>query len=117
MPVTSDRDRVRLKIGDTDSTDPLLSDDEVDVYTRAWPGNVDLAAADAAEAIAAKFSRSFNFATDGQTFNRRERVLHYMDLSSRLRKRGGAMIWPFIRRVETPAGGGAFASGNAPIET
>lgn len=90
----SPRERVRLKVGDTDTNDRLLSDGEIDVYVAAWPTNIELAAADAAEAIAAKFSRGFNFSTDGQVFNRRERVAHYMALSRELRSRGGAFEWP-----------------------
>lgn len=87
------RDQVRLKIGDTDMTDPLLSDAEIDVCLAAWPTNVDLAASVAAEAVAARFSRGYNFSTDGQVFNRRERVQHYMDLARALR-RAGYLVWP-----------------------
>jgi|GEM_PF-3482973 len=88
----TDRDLVRLKVGDTDSE--LLTNSEIDTYLAAWPGNVELAAADAAEAVAAKYSRDFNFSTDGQAFNRRERVAHYMDLAKTLRSRGGQFVWP-----------------------
>lgn len=87
------RNQVRLKVGDTDMSDPLLSDAEIDSCIAAWPSNVDLAAASAAEAIAAKFSRGFNFSTDGQVFNRRERVQHYMELSKTL-GRAGYLVWP-----------------------
>lgn len=90
----ADRDKVRLKIGDTDESDPLLYDDEIAVHLAAWPENLDLAAANAAEAIAAKFARGFTFSSDGQQFNVRERVLHYMALAETLRKRGGALAWP-----------------------
>ena len=86
-------DRVRAKIGDTDNTDYLLTDAEIQAHIADWPDNLDLAAANAAEAIAAKYARDFNFQADGQSFNRRERVLHYMDLSKSLR-RGGHLIWP-----------------------
>lgn len=89
----SARDRVRLKIGDN-QTEELLTDAEIDSYVASWPSNIDLAAADAAEAIAAKYSRGFTFSEDGQSFNRRERVVHYMDLAAALRKRGGALVWP-----------------------
>ena len=95
MPIeSSEIDLVRLKIGDTDTEDALLVDEEIEVFIEAWPGNIELAAADAADAIAAKFSRGFNFATDGQAFNRRERVEHYADLAKRLRSRGGIFVWP-----------------------
>ena len=85
---------LRLKIGDPSAVDELLSDKELILCLAAWPDNLEMAAADAAEAIAAKFSRGFNFSTDGQSFNRRERVEHYSDLAKRLRSRGGVFVWP-----------------------
>lgn len=84
--------RIRLKIGDKDGN--LLTDTDIETYVTAWPDNVEMAAADCAEAIAAKYSKDFNFSEDGQVFNRRERVAHYMALSERLRKRGGQFVWP-----------------------
>ena len=94
MPIESDLDRVRLKIGDTDTENALLVDEEIEAFIDAWPNNIEMAAADSADAIAAKFSRGFNFSTDGQSFNRRERVEHYTDLAKRLRSRGGVFVWP-----------------------
>lgn len=90
---TSDLDLVRLRCGDNDATDELLTDAEINAFIAAWPDNLNLAAANAAEAIAAKFARDFNFSADGQTFNRRERVLHYMELAEKLR-RAGFLVWP-----------------------
>lgn len=87
----SDLDRVRLRIGDTDMSDPLLSDAEIQSCLADWPNNVDLAAANAAEAIAAQYSRGFNFTTERQVFNRSERVNHYTQLAANLRKRGSAL--------------------------
>lgn len=86
-------DAIRLKIGDADPANELLDDDAILMALAAWPGNVDLAAADCAEAIAAKYARDFNFSADGQSFNRRERVLHYMELAKTLR-RAGFLLWP-----------------------
>lgn len=88
----SDLDRVRLRVGDTDMSDPLLSDQEIETLLGEWPGNLDLVAANAAEAIAAKFSRGFNFTTERQQFNRSERVNHYTQLAANLRRRGGALV-------------------------
>jgi hypothetical protein len=93
---------LRLKIGDTTEGDLILSDDDLAVFIAAWPDNLELAAADAAEAIAAKFSRGFNFSTDGQSFNRRERVEHYADLAKRLRSRGGVFVWPTPEPEDEP---------------
>ena len=98
----SDRDQVRLMIGDTDATDPLLFDDEVDQHleTRSVTENgtttynVVAAAADAAGAIAAKYAREFNFQEDDQRFDRAQRVGHYQALEKTLRHRAGGQPVP-----------------------
>lgn len=97
----SNRDRVRLTIGDTDAADPILTDDEVDDYlaqryvvdasTGGTTYNVVAAAADCAGAIAAKYAREFNFAEDGQRFDRAQRVGHYQALERTLRSRSGGV--------------------------
>lgn len=88
MAITEDADKLRLLIGDSDASNELLSDDEVDYFLAANTvdsvANVTQAAADAAWAIAAKFARGFNFSTDGQSFNRSERVAHYLALARQL---------------------------------
>lgn len=102
MPITSDRDKVRLTIGDTDSTDPILYDDEIDalleqrslVTTSGTTYNIPAAAADAAGAIAAKYARQFDFTTDGQGFQRAQRVGHYQALEATLRARAGGISAP-----------------------
>lgn len=88
------RDRVRLKVGDTDSTAYKLTNAQVDAFVAAWPTNVEMAAADAADAIAAAYADGYNFASDGQSFNRRERFQHYHALAQRLRSRAGPYAWP-----------------------
>lgn len=111
MPISTDRDRVRLLIGDTDAADPLLYDDEIAAhlayrtYVNSNGGtvvNIPAAAADAAGAIAAKFSRQFNFAEDGQRFDRAQKVGHYLALEERLRRRAGG--------VSVPIGGSAVVT-------
>lgn len=103
MTLSTDRDKVRLLIGDTDSTDPLLYDDEVDaclaqrVVVTTSGGttyNLPAAAADACGAIAAKFARDFSFGEDGQRFDRAQRVGHYMALEQTLRARQGGSSMP-----------------------
>jgi hypothetical protein len=102
MTLTTDRDKVRMLVGDTDDTDPLLYDDEVDaclgmravVTTSGTTHNVIAAAADCAGAIAAKFAREFNFAEDGQNFQRAQRVGHYQALEQSLRARQGGYSQP-----------------------
>lgn len=103
MTITSDRDKVRLLVGDSDTDDLLLSDDEVDAciaYRKIENTDGDLvtnipaAAADAAAAIAAKFARNFNFAEDGQRFDVAQRHGQYLALEQSLRARAGGVAEP-----------------------
>lgn len=55
-PASSTKDAVRFLIGDTDTNDQLLSDEEIE-YTIAVTGNVYESAHDCSYAIAASFSR------------------------------------------------------------
>ncbi len=82
-------DIVRFRIGDTDAAAPKLSDEEIQQCIDEWPDNTDLAAANAAEAIAATFADGFDFQTDGQVFNRSQQTEHYTALAKTLRARGG----------------------------
>ncbi len=55
-PGGSSRDALRLAVGDTIENDPRLSDEEVEHFLGLYPDSLDLAAAEAAEAIAARYS-------------------------------------------------------------
>jgi hypothetical protein len=59
-PNSSDRDKVRFLIQDTDSTDAHLQDAEIAYLLSVWT-NVYAAAAYAAEAIAAKYAHKTNY--------------------------------------------------------
>lgn len=56
-PATSLRDQVRFLIGDTDPDDPLLQDEEIDWLLAQSNQNVLAAAAEACQAISARYSR------------------------------------------------------------
>jgi hypothetical protein len=104
MPVTSNRDKVRLMVGDTNEDDPLLYDDEVDAFLTqrtvlndsggTVSVNLAAAAADCAGAIAGKYSRDFDFSEDSQQFSRAQRVGHYLSLERDLRNRSGGISVP-----------------------
>ena len=55
-PTEISRDALRLAVGDTIETDQRLSDEEVEHFLGLYPDSLDLAAAKAAEAIAARYS-------------------------------------------------------------
>lgn len=104
MTISTDKDRVRLLIGDTDATQPLLYDDEVENFLAArsvldssggtLSVNVTAAAADCAGAIAARYARQFNFSEDGQSFQLAQRVGQYQALERTLRNRAGGISIP-----------------------
>ena len=112
MPLST-RDKVRLLVGDTNASDPLLTNDEVDNFITyrslldtntggTISTNLEAAAADCAGAIAAEFARQFDFAEDGQRFNVSQRVGHYQALERELRNRSGG--------ITVPLGGGTITT-------
>ena len=54
--IGTDVGKVRLKIGDTDTDNAILSDEEIEYFLDVRDGNINLASADALEAIAASDS-------------------------------------------------------------
>jgi hypothetical protein len=84
-PSASTRDAVRFLIGDTDSTDPLLSNEEID-YTLTEAGNsVYQAAHDACYAIGSKFVRLAQSKSVGDmSISYANRGQQYMDQAERL---------------------------------
>ena len=90
---------VRLK-AEGDPAGALLSSEVVQAFIGAWPENIEMAAAECAGAIAAKYAEGYDFAEDGQTFNRRQRFEHFTTLATELRMRGGQYVWPFAEEDE-----------------
>ena len=84
--------KVRLEVGDTDTTDQLLTDEELQVWIDSRADNVLLAAADACDALARRFARDFDFETDGQSFKRGARSKVYADRAHDLRVRSSVAV-------------------------
>lgn len=85
-PSVSDRDKVRFLIGDTDSTDPLVNDEEIE-WALGEAGSIYQAAHDLCTVIASKFARmatsksvgdlSLSYQDRAETYHRlAERMLH-----------------------------------------
>lgn len=83
-------EKVRLEIGDTDSTDPQFTDAEINYFLDAAGNVVVDAAIKACEALVAKYSREYDFETDQQKFSRSQRAKAYKDLAAELRAGGGS---------------------------
>lgn len=83
--ISTDLAKVRLRIGDTNTKDQLLTDEEINYYL-GQKANVDLAAADCIEfGIIPKLSRDVDRSNLGMSATRSQKVQHYMDLAKRLR--------------------------------
>lgn len=83
-PSTSSRDQVRFLLGDTDGSSPLLQDAEID-WLLTQEHHIFLAAARAADTIAAKFTSEVNVSADGMSFNAKDIGDNYAKLAERLR--------------------------------
>lgn len=81
-PNASDKDRVRLLIGDTDSTSELLLDAEIDYFLTL--GGVTSASIMAARAIAAKFSRRADETLGQISVRYSQRATAYLNLANEL---------------------------------
>ena len=76
---------VRYLIGDTDTTDQLLQDEEINFALSLTGDNIYFAGAWTCKAIAAKFSRFVDVKIDGAGLsNYSDRINHYLLLSNQL---------------------------------
>lgn len=92
MAIATDRDKVRLTIGDTDVTAQLFQDDEIDYFLDLEGDNILKASAAACEAAATKFARAYDFETDNQRFARSSMWKAFKDLGSSLRARAAGLV-------------------------
>lgn len=94
--------QIRLMIGDNDSTDQLLQDEEINWLLSRQPV-MTYAAADCADLIAAKFARQVTTTNGAMRVTASQRQLQYADLAKRLRSNGAG---------DTPGGpsGGTIAA-------
>ncbi len=78
--------KVRLEIFDTNSADPLLTDEEI-AFAIADEPTLIAAAARCAEIISANFARDFNFEADGVSVRKGQRAKFYREMAAKLRTR------------------------------
>jgi len=82
----TDTDKVRFHIGDTDETDQLLQNEEIN-YLLSETTNVLLAASRAAKTVAAKFSRQADKTVGDLRISLSQKAKAYMALAADLEKR------------------------------
>lgn len=79
-PTTSTLDEIRFLIGDTDTTDQLLADEEINYLSDKWlerQGSTFYVAAIACETIAARLAREVSYSADGVSLSLSELQAKY----------------------------------------
>ncbi len=88
MPITTDLDKFRLELGDTDPDAPLLNDDEAQHFLDGRPASILLAVADACDALARKYAREYDFKANGdREFKRSQKSAMFRAQAKELRDR------------------------------
>lgn len=101
-PDSGDRDKVRTYIGDTDSTDQLLSNEQI-AYALSEGGTVKEAAAIAAEWIAALFARKSDTSVGDLSISYSQRAQQYRQLANGLRSRSARYALPYFGGISEAA--------------
>lgn len=107
-PAANDRDKVRFLIGDTDTNDQQVSDEEI-AYLLTSEGSVPGAAVAAVQALIAKFSRLVDKSVGDLSISYSQRVGQYEKLLRQLVQRRAL-------RTGTPYAGGISESDKDTVE-
>ena len=95
LPLATDAHKVRFMIGDTDSTDVLLADEEI-TYLLTVKNSLTLVAADACDAIAAKFSRQATFSNLSLSVSANQRAEAYRKRAEEWRSKSAQELEVFF---------------------
>jgi hypothetical protein len=87
--LSDDVSQVRVRIGDTNTHDKLLSDEELQHFIDDR-GTVLLASVSAVRAIIAKLARNIDRSNIGMSAQRSQSIQHYRDLLRELERESGA---------------------------
>ncbi len=99
--LTTDTDKVRFAIGDTDTTDQLLSNEELAALLTS-EGSVDAAASAAAYGLSAKFARLADRTTGNFSISASQKSKSYLEMAKRLAAKAGI--------YGVPTAGGVYTS-------
>lgn len=115
LPGASDKDRVRFRIGDTDDTDKLLQDEEINdlLLSYSLPVATVKACYAAAATLARMVNQSISGTVGGGSSNRGSRFTNLITLAGILEKEAGGMstIAPAIAPAIAPFVGGISQAG------
>lgn len=93
---TSALQQVRLTIGDTVSTDELLSDELIEFRLGQYSDDVLLASIECVRDILAQFARDIDKNAVGFSTTRSQKTTHYTDLLKELKQRSSSICEAFV---------------------
>ena len=93
--LSTDLAKVRLKIGDTNTNNQLLSDEEIQVSLDEY-SDTKLASIGCIRAILAKLARDIDRSNLGMSAQRSQQIQHYKDLLAELSSESGLYAEPFF---------------------
>lgn len=102
QPETLPRDAVRLLVGDTDDADQLAQDADIAFALAENDGNVYFAAADVADMLSARFTRSVDLNVEGLGAQFARRAVAFAELAARLRQMGRSRRGKKLRPLVDP---------------
>ena len=96
------RDRVRLQIGDTNTSSPLFTDLEIDTILSERANDVLITSADLCDILATRFASDFDFKWKDGEFKKGSRSASYAKRAIALRTRaaGGGIASVPVTRVD-----------------
>lgn len=100
-PITTDLDKIRLELGDTDPARQLLTDDELN-YFLSEHDTVLLAAAAACDSLATRFARDYDVKWQGAgmsargEYSRSQMVAAFAERARALRERAGGGVGTIV---------------------
>lgn len=98
LPIATAKDEVRFHCGDTDSSRPLLQDEEIEYVLTKEP-DIIAAAAVACDSIASKLSQRTDASVDGVSSSRSQAAQAFSARAAELRKRAGILAPPVFGGV------------------
>lgn len=94
-PGTSDKDTVRFLIQDTDQTDQIVQDEEIQYVIDTWKdvhGTLEYVAAVLADTIAARYAREASYSADGVSVSLGQVAQQYRELAIALRAQHNSLL-------------------------
>jgi hypothetical protein len=101
-PLTSNLDAVRFLVGDTDSADQQLQDEEI-TYLLTVGGGVRMAAYKAAKALASKYARKIDRGVGDLRISYSQKYRQYLTLAEALRVDMASHVAPVVLSLSASA--------------